>query len=192
MEISNYPYHPLPDCYLNILENKNTLVLTIMGKDPYPSEPMGIPFCKSTWDSMCNSNASGLNILLSLGADIAAIKQIYATPKDYFCELAINHGIAFLNLSYYFLGKSNCSKRKHQNELKSAEKTNGVILEKSERIIFCGEAEKHRWYGKSHNNGYEIVHPDNRCKNSQYPNIRKNWEEWWSQNAISEKFDLKI
>lgn len=184
-------HHPLPKEYLAILREKDSLILSIMGKDPYKTDPVGIPFCKPNWDLMCKVGVSGLAVLRSIGVDIDLAKKKYASPEELFLALARDDGIAFLNLSYYYLGGS-CRKGEHKELLISGEAINHRILKKSERIILCGEAKQHRWYGESLRNSYNAVHPDTRCKISKYQKVRDNWQEWWGSGAIASKFNINL
>ena len=179
------PYHPLPDDYLALIAARDVLSLTIMGKDPYPTEPMGIPFCKPTWDTMCEDRASGLHVLLSLGVDIDTERERHQSPRELYCCLARDRGIAFTNLSYHYLGES-ARRDRHSQELRSAESINCEIVGKSRALILCGEASKRRWYSNTPPAGIQksVVHPDNRCRISPYDAVRSGWLEWWQPRAI--------
>lgn len=66
-------YHPLPPEYHEILKKKRNFSLIIMGKDPFPTDPIGIPFCKKTWDEQLGVVCSGRYVLESLGMDDAQL-----------------------------------------------------------------------------------------------------------------------
>jgi len=68
-------HYPLLDDYINILNEKGSYFLTIVGKDPYPSDAIGIPFCKPSWNSFCKNNVSGFTIIKSLGFDIMVLRS---------------------------------------------------------------------------------------------------------------------
>jgi len=184
-------YNPLPKEYINALNSRNGYCLAIMGKDPYPTGAMGIPFCKSNWDEFCSKNVSGLDVLKSLGVNIKVVRCQFKSPSEYFIYLAKEKGIIFLNLSYYFLDSA-CRKSTHSSELQEAESINKNYLYNSQNIILCGEANKIRWYKSSYKNLHSVVHPDNRCKISPYENIRNEWYEWWSEDSLKNKFKIEI
>jgi len=173
-------HFPLPNDYATILSETVRYGLVIMGKDPFPSDPIGIPFCKETWALQLSDNCSGLHVLQSLGTNLAEVQVLYSRPKDYFLELAIR-GIAFLNLSYHFVGKS-IVLRDHRNILAEAYQLNRPILERAQQAILCGEASKQRWNVPLLPAQYIAIHPDIRNRN----NWRRidTWNSWWQQNAI--------
>lgn len=184
-------YNPLPEEYINALNSRNEYCLAIMGKDPYPTGAMGIPFCKSNWVEFCGKNVSGLDVFKSLGINIKVVRSQFKSPSEYFIHLAEEKGIIFLNLSYYFLNSA-CRQRTHSNELQESENINKNYLHKSQNIILCGEAKKIRWYKDSYNNTHIAVHPDKRCKISQDEKTRNGWSEWWSENSLKDKFKIQI
>ena len=184
-------YHPLPDDYLAILQARKHLALTIMGKDPYPTDPIGIPFCKPTWETMRDDGTSGFHVLRSLGVDIQFAVQRYPLPTELFCALAEHHGIAFLNLSYHFLDGP-CREGQHAMELVAAEEINGPICQVSNTLLLCGEANKRRWFGTPHPRSFAVVHPDVRNQISQHRDIRAKWVKWWTPNAVAAMFALNL
>jgi len=58
-------YYPLPAKYIEKMYEVCP-ELVIVGKDPYPSAAMGIPFCKPSWTMMANQTISGFHVLNSL------------------------------------------------------------------------------------------------------------------------------
>ena len=162
-----------------------------MGKDPFPSDPVGIPFCKPDWDHLNDDLCSGRHVLASLGVDIAAVRSDYIVPADFFQYLASAKGIAFLNLSYHFLDGT-CRTGKHRAALQNAVAVNDAVLSKSRYVVLCGEASKYRWYGNKPSHAYEAVHPDVRCRISRYPNVAAQWRAWWAFGAIANKFGISI
>jgi len=128
--------------YQKIINNVTSINIVIMGKDPYPNESVGIPFCKPTWDSMLADSCSGRHVLNSLSIDLLSYEkdslvEIYKTPIDLFIEL-VDKGIVFLNLSSDFIGGP-IRKKNHKKQLKKTLSINAPILEKSDHIICCGE-----------------------------------------------------
>ena len=162
-----------------------------MGKDPFPMDPIGIPFCKPDWDLQDDDLCSGHHVLASLGVDMMAVRGVFAVPADYFQYLANARGIVFLNLSYHFLDGP-CRKGRHRAELIQAATINNPVLSKSRRIILCGEASKYRWYGDKPPHAHEVVHPDVRCRISRFSNVADQWREWWSVNAIAQRFRVAV
>lgn len=163
----------------------------VMGKDPYPENPVGIPFCKPEWEELQKDQCSGHHVLLSLGADLRTASIDFRVPEDYFCYLAEEKGVAFLNLSYHSL-HGPCRKRAHYPQLSAASEVNSPVLSKSTHVVFCGEAKKYLWYGNTLPNSYFVVHPDVRCRISRYPNVAKEWQAWWSRNAIARRFEFDV
>jgi hypothetical protein len=150
---------------------------------------MGIPFCKTTWDTFCKNGVSGQNVINSIGIDIREARFDYPSPRELFLRLAEDYGIAFLNISYYCLNGT-CRKSLHRDQLILSESINQPILQKSDVVILCGEAYKHSWFGKPLNRFYKAVHPDTRCKISKHTSVKASWYEWWTSGAIANKFGI--
>jgi len=184
-------HHPLPDKYVAALNVRDTYVLAIMGKDPYPTDAVGIPFCKPTWGTFCVDGVSGLDVFRSLGVDVEKARKKYKEPCDFFIYLAVEKGIIFLNLSYHYLA-SKCRKNSHDMQLKSAERINRQYLLASKNIVLCGEADKIRWYQNDYQNLHKAVHPDTRCKISRFEKVGDCWQKWWSENALKIRFKIII
>lgn len=184
-------HHPLPEKYLGILMAKQEFALTIMGKDPFPNDPVGIPFCKSGWEQQTDDLCSGYHVLASLGVNFSAVRSTFNVPTDYFRYLASVKGVAFLNLSYHFLGGP-CRKVHHGTELLKAASVNDPILSKSRHVVLCGEASKFRWYGSKPSHAHEVVHPDVRCRISRFPEVADQWQAWWSPGAIAQRLGISV
>ena len=178
-------YYPLPNDYIKALKIQKSYKLAIVGKDPYPTDPIGIPFCKPDWKSMCDGRCSGLVVLKSLGIDVEKAKN-QASPRALFIYL-VRKGIIFLNLSYHFLNGP--VKRHHLKILEEAYGINHAYFLKSEEIIFCGEAKKIQWVGESYPNSHFVLHHSHFVL---HPDMRNKWrspyDEWWSENALKRKF----
>ena len=58
-----YQHFALEESYLDICAKMNKIDLVIMGKDPFPNDAMGIPFCKKNWELLSNKVQAGFNIL---------------------------------------------------------------------------------------------------------------------------------
>ncbi|WP_147431169.1 hypothetical protein [Thiocapsa rosea] len=133
-------------------------------------------------------NCSGLHVLQSLGTNLEEVQASYSKPKDYFLELAAN-GIAFLNLSYHYIGEK-IVLRDHRTILAEAYEFNRQILKQAERAILCGEASKQKWNAPLSSTQYIAIHPDIRNRN--HPRRIDKWNAWWQPNAIKGKFPSLI
>lgn len=162
-----------------------------MGKDPFPQDPVGIPFCKPDWEQLNDDRCSGRHVLASLGVNTVAVRSAFAVPADYFNYLARVKGIAFLNLSYHFLDGP-CRKGDHRAELLQAAAVNDPVLSKSRCVVLCGEASKYGWYGNKPSHAHEVGHPDVRCRISRFPKVAAQWQAWWSSNAIAQRFGITV
>jgi hypothetical protein len=142
--------------------------LAIVGKDPFPTNPVYIPFCKPSWKEQARD--SGRYVLESLGFEHEFLKKL-ASAKNYkvLClrdqfkdpislfESLLLLGIVFLN---YFFVKIN------------------------------GEVKKDPWVIESLKTGlnrYEAVRPDVRNRISRYQVVKIDWHRWWTKDAILKK-----
>lgn len=172
-------HYPIPDNYLKILNETDTIELVILGKDPYPGDPVGIPFCKDTWSELFQYNCSGRYVLNALGyEENDIITGKYSCPAAFFEYLAKIRGIFFLNVSYHYLGGP-LRKKKHQKFIDEAHDVNKPILRNARRIIFCGAANKIRWLGLEGGNVTKVVHPDVRNRYSPFLHINSDWKNVW-------------
>lgn len=176
--------------YLNRLNQQNHFNLVIMGKDPFPTNPTGIPFCKSTWREQLSQNSSGYHVLNSIGINFDGIEIRFDRPRDLFMVLAEN-GIAFLNLSYQLIG-GKIRKHKHRTPIQTAFRLNLPILNNSTTIILCGEASKNRWNHYIHENILYFVHPDPRNSVSANQLVRDNWWRTWEVNALRNLVNINV
>lgn len=92
----NFQHFPLPKGYKKIISKVEKVLLAVVGKDPFPQSPVGIPFCKTTWEEMTGYGCSGFYVLKSLGINIDKAKKSFS-PETLFMELA-SLGIVFLNV----------------------------------------------------------------------------------------------
>lgn len=169
---------------------KAALQLVIIGKDPFPSDATGIPFCKPTWEQQMAWNCSGLYVLLSLGLDLVSIQEIHPTPASLFESLRAE-GIVFLNASYAYLGKKKITQSRHIQQLKAAHELNKNIIQSASAVIYCGEASKIKWIDPIERTGsHYVVHPDVRNKNRRITFSR--WHKWWSPNALVDSLNIKF
>ena len=158
-----------------------------MGKDPYPHQANGIPFCKDSWNDLCKHNCSGFTVLQSIGIDLKQAKSNNASPVELFNNMA-SLGIFFLNLSYEFIGKP-IRKHKHFHLLKHAYDINSNFIHQDCPVILCGEALKLIWLTTQQStNWHNAIHPDTR--NTKTQQRLEQWRQWWTPNAIIDKFGL--
>ena len=174
--------------YRNLISSLPAIRVAIVGKDPFPTNPTGVPFCKPTWSEQLEVNSSGFYMLNSIGIS-ETIRASFPLPIDCFNFLASN-GVVFLNLSYDFIGVT-MRKGLHQNQMHQAFQINRPIMQMAEVLLLCGEAKKNRWNDFVHPNSMEVVHPDYRNSFSRYQSVRDQWNENWGiNNALNRKLNL--
>lgn len=168
---------------------KSALQLAIIGKDPFPSDPTGIPFCKPSWEQQLAWNCSGLYVLRSLGLASIAIQTDYPTPALLF-EFLRTKGIVFLNASYIPIdGK--ITQSRHILQLRAAYELNKNIIKSAKSVIYCGEASKIKWIAPiNHTGSHCVVHPDVRNKNRRITSDR--WHQWWDTNALVDRLGVAL
>lgn len=176
------PY-PLPGNYVRILNEADTIEMVIIGKDPYPSDPIGIPFCKLTWDELFKYNCSGRYVLNALGYEESDIpKGRYWSPSTFFEYLITKKGIAFLNISYHYIGGP-LRKKNHESFISEAYGINEPILKKAKIIICCGEANKLRWTGFNRDGVFKMVHPAIINSVSTHKQVKNGWMKIWGTKS---------
>jgi uracil DNA glycosylase len=172
-------YEKIPLCseYLTKVKQLKLIELVVLGKDPYPMNPTGIPFMKSTWSEM-NGNSSGFHILNSIFGGLPSSDK-YESPKDY-ANYLLSIGIVFLNCSYHYLG-GKLSKNKHKDFLDEAAIINSPILLKSNRVILCGKEVSSAMLCNSKKYNYiEMPHPSRFSRKSD----PDNWDRFWACNQL--------
>lgn len=186
-------HHPLPPSYLAHLKQRQHIQATFVGKDPYPTSPIGIPFCKPSWHEQRRGNCSGKYVLSSLGVDVdsPAIEKKYRAPEELFLHLA-GEGIVFLNASYHYLGKSGFPKYLY-GHLVDANKTNVPLIRKSQMTFLLGKASVMVPYLEGPfpalaDSLVTVIHPDVRNRGRR----PTDWHEAWDVNAIKTRFGLSI
>jgi hypothetical protein len=179
-----YNHYPLPPEYLDIVDKGNCFNLVIVGKDPFPSSPTGIPFCKESWKEQLKDNNSGLHVLKSIGIDTLNAKDNYPKPSNLFHELA-DQGIVFLNCSYHYLGTSGLPKKDHIY-VDQALSVNEPIIRKAASVLLCGEAKVLEEKIKGVTNFYKVVHPDIQNRTLK----KEDWHKWWADSVIKQRFNL--
>lgn len=179
-------YHPLPEAYKDFIVQKQYFDLTIVGRDPYSTSPVGIPFCKESWSELLRDNCSGYHVLSSLGIDLVAVKEKCSTPIELFETLAAE-GIAFLNASYHFLDSEKIP-QKYLCYIEMATIVNKPIIKKSKACILCGQAKVIKKYIPEQADIIEVIHPD--VQNRKF--YKDAWEKVWLPNTLKSTFDLKL
>ena len=127
--------------------NPKPIKLAIVGKDPYPTDPIGIPFAKNSIKDM-NKTASGKPLLRGLGIE-EKYCELDSSVMDLY-DLFLQNGIVFLNILYKYIGRE-ISGKIDKPYLDCANSINHSILESSAKIVLCGEAF----------DGFKIVNGDN-------------------------------
>jgi len=182
-------YFPLPPDYLELWHRRGTFSLCIVGKDPYPTNPVGIPFCKETWKEL-DYRTSGTYVLRSLG-----MYRKTPAPRDAFMQLA-QEGVGFLNATYWFLGRS-FAKRHHQSLVAADLAVNLPLMAKSTKVLLCGEAGKLEWLlsGAALDQSMlgqleavlaraaKVPHPD--VRNRYHRHRAGQWSAYWDDNALT-------
>lgn len=178
-------HHPLPDTYHAILLSRCELFLTVVGKDPFPSGSVGIPFCKDTWREQKMDNCSGSHVMASLGIDLDEMSSRLEAPRDLFYALAAK-GIAFLNASYHFLEAKGIPKKDYAY-VEGALHVNVPLIKKSQTVILCGQARVLTDY-VCRKDMVEYIHPDTTNRATRRPL----WDHAWRPNVLKERFRLDL
>lgn len=181
-----YSHHPLPKSYLDIVSTIINVKLVIVGKDPFPTAPTGIPFCKASWEEQLKDNNSGFHVLKSLGINLEYAKANCNTPSSLFHKLA-EKGVTFLNCSYHFLDTSGLPKKDHSYVDKACT-VNEPIIRKADNVLLCGEAKIIEEKIIGIDCYHRAVHPD--IQNRALRPLK--WRDWWAENAIKHFFDLEL
>lgn len=163
------------------------LQLALVGKDPFPTSPTQIPFCKSTWKEQLASNCSGRHVLASIGVILSDAESQHQTPAGLFEELR-EVGIVFLNASYSPIGGT-ITRSRHLPLLANAYVKNEPILRASKNVIYCGEAWKVRWVAPTES-GELVVHPD--VRNKYNARTKDRWTTYWGEKALFKKLGLTL
>lgn len=179
-------HHPLPRSYIGIIDTITKIKLVIAGKDPFPTAPTGIPFCKSSWEEQLKDNNSGLYVLRSIGISIEHEKENCIVPSKLFHKLA-TQGVVFINCSYHTLNTTGLLKQDYVY-VDMALTVNEPIIRKAENVLLCGEAKIFQDKIEGINCFHNAVHPDIRNRSLR----ATEWHEWWAENAIKDIFDLNL
>jgi hypothetical protein len=175
---------PLRPDYLQLLMACTRLQLLVCGKDPFPTDPIGIPFCKASWREQFADTCSGGIVLQALGFTPKALQARFTTPADFFMHLT-SFGVGFSNLSYHFLdGKA----REVADApcLTAAAKINKPLLAKAKRVLLCGEACNMHWYAGRRSYDLIVCHPDRRNAISEDAGIQAAWQATWAPGKLAQ------
>jgi len=171
---------PSPE-YLEAIRHSD-IHLVIVGKDPFPKDPTGIPFCKSEWDAQVVRNGSGYFVLSALGFELSLdrLSAQKLKPQELFLELA-KAGVVFLNASYVLPGEGRFDKEARSE----AFKINEPFLTKATHVICCGKA---KTIPKIDGRDYCcVIHPDPRNRTKQA--TKERWKKAWQPGALSWRWD---
>lgn len=174
---------------------EGNIELIVMGKDPFPNDPVGVPFCKPSWDKQWAANSSGSVVLRALGIDRDVVELRFCRPIELFMRLASSHRIVFLNAAYAPLLNARgepgaLSLRRHKDMLEAGVQQNAVFVERAKTVLFCGEARK--IHGAFQRVGAKqcAVHPD--VRNRWNPSVKHQWAEVWAPGKLATRFNLSL
>jgi hypothetical protein len=166
----NPKYH---EKYFKELNKLKSIKFLFIGKDPYPNDANGIPFCKDLKIEMQKDNCSGRHLLMGFGINIDKDSR---DPENIFFELLSKHGIGFVNASYYYIGKDKLSKE----EIQFSELKNSKLFAKAAIIISTiGSQKLINKYVNPIKNAISVYHPDVRNRNN--PKTNKKWMIYYSK-----------
>lgn len=182
MNSNSYKKFPLCNLYKKKALALKGIKICIVGRDPYPSAAMNLPFCKNQFD-IKRDNCSGKHLLRGLGVDVHSPKYSSLEPYDIFMDL-LDQGIAVLNSSYYYLEKETLSKRKHMEFFNEAyTETNKELFKKSDIIILLGESSKMvEWLNIKDGAERKMVtvcHPD--VRNRYNSAVKESWNKTFNK-----------
>lgn len=179
--------------YLDKVMETKLIYLVIIGIDRYPEDFKSyIPFCKENWKQQFSRNCAGNKVLRALNVNNFINKrdelmiENKTTPKDYFYNLLIEQGIAFLNISYEFVG-GKIAKKAFDSLEKYWLGYNKTIINKSKSVVMCGRAvESYLMYklGSSFDTQKFrfAYHPSARAKSRNHPEYYK---AFWDDNKLN-------
>lgn len=177
----------MDDKYFEKLVNTKEIKLLFIGKDPYPTNPNGIPFCKPTIKELKDGRCSGRYLLNGLGINIDNYSDT-DNSTEIFYDLLDKKEIGFLNASY----SPPPNKKLSEEQRNNFKNKNENIIKKANCVVTSiGAKDLLRQY-LSHNelDKIEIVcHPDIRNRNNKIHKEMYNLI-WETENGLLNKFNL--
>jgi hypothetical protein len=119
--------------YYDLLLKSEKIKILIVGRDPYPIDAMGIPFCKVDMSSLQDKRSSGYHVLNSLGINLTDGRE----PIQIFYDLLNDDKIGFVN-ACYFLPKQHTERYK----IKFSTLLNLPIYKKADSVVLTESARK--------------------------------------------------
>lgn len=176
--------------YFELLDKPNiTFDYLFIGKDPYPSNSNGIPFCKENFEELKKFNCSGKYLLNGLGVDIEDSAKNYENPKSLFLDLVKTKKIGFLNASYIHLKNHKLT----DEELKEMFSMNAEIIKKSQNVYTsiggCKILSKYLDVNVL-NKIKKVCHPDVRNMNNRYKELHK--EIWQTTSGLINSNQIQL
>lgn len=184
-------HHPLPADYLAGIASQTAIHAVFVGKDPFPTAPVGLPFCKNTWTEQLQDNCSGKHVLQSIGVSLAMANQAYQTPIDLFMALA-RQGIVMLNASYHFLNSPGFPKV-YVPLLEQANTVNLPVIGRAQYVFLLGQAKVllpyiRQKFPELKDSVVTVIHPDTQNRKFR----RSEWEEIWLPDVLKNRLGLQI
>lgn len=174
-----YKRYPLDPEYLLKIKSFKSFELTIVGRDPYPTEPIDIPFMIHSWNGL-DGKSAGRYLVRSIYGSIPEVK--YGYPLCFAFHM-LDCGVVLLNSSYHYLRKETIN-QKHKDFIKEAYSVNKPIFDKSKTVLLCGDASNMMKFVNTKLNSKKfipIIHP---CPLSKVQGDVKEWDKYWSDNAL--------
>lgn len=187
--------------YLEKANSMTSFKAAIVGQDPYPSNPSGIPFCKRTFNELFerteNSRCCGQDVLFSLGFREEVVRRRFEKPTDVFYDL-LEKGMVVLNISYelldapYVKDQTTEDFRKkmfavNKDKIDQAHTYNQPILEKAEKIFLLGDfrtAPIFENYYAGLSATEVLIHPSG---NNLKGNTKEKWKATWETTYLLNK-----
>lgn len=179
--------------YLDVINGLDSIKLCVIGQDPYPKDPVGIPFCKESFENgIYVKSFSAIKVLDSLGYTEDKIQKIkqskhWIKGQEFFIWLAKEQGIVFLNLSYDEDKLKNKIRIKEWRSIvNSYVSTNKPILLKSKSKVLLGTTNE-KLFKKEYNIDIDIIyHPAARAKTRSLPS----YKSVYTTDALAIKYSL--
>ncbi len=176
----------MDNTYYGKLVNTKAIKLLFIGKDPYPTNPNGIPFCKPTIKELKDGRCSGRYLLNGLGINIDNYSDT-DNSIEIFYNLLDKKGIGFLNASY----NPPPNKKLSEEDQKKFKAKNEIIIQKSNLVVTSIGAQKllKQYLEQEELDKINIVcHPDVRNKSR---NHKESYQRIWNtENGLLLEYKL--